>query len=352
MNTLNTVDTTRLPFDAATEMAIAVSQMLWPRLPALSAPKVVILVPDRAFPYAYVAASLVHDPIMGIILFSPVDSLAPGTRAEIERLNPQGTEDLPPIIAIGPYDSDVVQTLERMGYPVLSMTGQNIFTLAANVARMRSDITPASPDGPVSLFVVPSENPFDGLPATYYATHAGVPILFTEARRLPPSTAKVLKEMGNKTVYIFGSNQTISDSVVREISNLMKKPVRRISGRDPFELSVNFAQYYDNSTQLGWNRRRRGQGDAFTFANLEHWELAVAASGFAHQGKHTPLLLVAKDDDLETVTDYLKLLRPALAMPPRPPFMHGFILGSPNIIAFETQADLEMSMKIDEQPQT
>ncbi|HWR10036.1 cell wall-binding repeat-containing protein [Sporomusa sp.] len=347
---LNTVDTTRIPYDTAVELSVAVSRMQWPKSD-MKSPKVIILVPDENFPYAFAATSLVHDPIMGNILFTPVDELAALTREEIERLDPPGTGAVLPIIAVGPFAAQVIREIESMGYDVLHITGKNVFATAVKVAKLREQLTPESPEGPVCLFIVSADNPYEGILATYYATHSGVPILLTHKDRLPRVTATALQDMANKNVYIIGDRYSVSDNVAREISSIVKPPVRRIAGEDPFAISVEFSIYYDPATKLGWNRNRKGLGDAFTFGNLTRWDLILAASALAHQGKHTPLLLVETDGSPPVVLNYLQFLKPPLRMPPMPPFMHGFILGTPKIVQLTTQADIEEAIKIDEQPE-
>lgn len=348
----DTVDITRIPFDSPIELSIAVSQMQWPKANMKKSPRVIVLTPDQMFPYAFAASSLVHDPIMGNILMMPANELPVIIREEIERLDPSGTEDVPPIIAVGPFEPTVISEIEDIGYPVAHIAGRDIFTTAIKVARLREQITPQSPDGPLSIFIVSANAPYEGVLATYYATHSGVPILFTLKNQLPSSTARALHDMPNKHVYIIGGRHAIAETVAREITGIMNQPVRRIAGEDPFETSVAFSKYYDPETQLGWNRVRKGQGDAFTFGNLNCWNLIVAASSMAHQGKHTPLLLVDEDCVPPVVLRYLKYLKPSLTgMHPMPPFMHGFILGSYQVIDYGTQAYIEESIKIDEQPE-
>lgn len=344
----DTVDTTRIPTDSSIEMSAAVSRMQWPKPGMKKAPNAIILVPTEDFPYAFAASSLVHDPIMGNILFTPIDELHDLTCGEIKRLNPPGTESVPPIITVGPFDENVIREIESMGYDVLSIVGKNVFSTAVKAAKIREQITPESEDGPVSLFIVSADNPYEGMVATYYATHSGVPILLTHRDQLPQSTAKILQEMRDKNVYIIGSRHSVSEAVAQQIASIVKPPVRRIAGNNPFETAVRFSEYYDPTTKLGWNRSKKGRGDAFTFGNLARWDLNIASSSFAHQGKHTPLLLVEEECVPAITLDYVKYLKPSLRMPPMPPFMHGFILGTTKSISFNEQALIEEALKIDE----
>jgi len=101
----------------------------------------------------------------------------------------------------------------------------------------------------------------------------------------------------------------------------------------------------------GGNRVQKSMGDEFIFGNLSRWDLILAASTMAHQGKHTPLLLVEKEYAPPVVLQYLQYLKPPLTgMHPMPPFMHGFILGTRHVIDLQIQADIEEALKIDEQP--
>lgn len=350
MDELNTVDTTRINHDSAIVMAYETSRMQWPIIPMLKSPKVVILVPDSEFSYAYMAASLIHDPIMGTLLFNSPNGLNDITREEILRVDPQGVDDVPAVILVGPFRPKVAKEVENLGYNVLEIRGKNTFETAALVARFREEITPDSPEGPQSLFIVSADSPFEGMSVPYYSAHSGVPILLTNPGRLSPSIKKVLEEMSDKYVYVVGSKRAVSEKVVREISSIVSNPVRRIEGKDPYATAVEFAAYYDPETKLGWNRNKNGHGDAFTFTNIERWDLAMAAVAFAHQGKHTPLLLIGSESIPDSVLNYLEYLKPQLnSMHPMPPFMHGFILGSQDTISYESQSEIEIALKIDEQ---
>lgn len=343
----NTATTTRLPENCPVELSVAVSRLLWPAEHSLLNPKVVILAPDNLFPYSYMASSLTHDPVRGAKLLTPTDELPEITMSEINRLAPQGAAGLPPIILIGPFDEKVIQSIESAGYPVLHVMGKTVFATAVHVARIRQEIPPQSQDGPVSLFIVSVDTPFDGMPVSYYAAHSGVPVLFTYSDRLPRATAKILEEMKDKYVYVVGPRRAIAPAVTAEINTILNKPARRISGRNPFDTAVLFAAYYDPDSGLGWRRNQKGLGDAFTFANIDHWELADAGVSLAHAGKHTPLLLVEENRLPDRVGDYLAFLRPNPAAPPTPPFMHGFILGDEEDISFKTQAEIDEHLRVE-----
>lgn len=347
MQIIDTVNTTRVPLNNPSLISVYVSRMLWPSKYSPKKPKVIILGPENIFGYAYMAASLVHDPVQGEELLIPLNELPEEIAREIKRLDPEGSSGLPPVVLVGPFEHCVMEEIEELGYETLNICRKNIFDTAAEVARIRKHIIPESADGPISLFVVSVNQPFEGMPAPYYAAHSGVPILFTHPNRLPSATADILQELCDNVVYIVGNQRSVSENVMNQISEIVRPPVRRIAGRNPFATSVEFASYYDPETQLGWNRNQKGQGDAFTFANVESWELGVAAANLAHHGKHTPLLLTECDELPSSIREYIDFLRPEHKMPPMPPFMHSFLIGTKEVIGQKVQAEIDAQTQME-----
>jgi len=72
----------------------------------------------------------------------------------------------------------------------------------------------------------------------------------------------------------------------------------------------------------------------------------MAAANLAHRGKHTPLLLVESHSVPQIVLNYLEFLKPRpYDRHPMPPYIHGFILGTEEVISYATQFELEMAME-------
>lgn len=348
MANLNTVDTTRIPYDSPEEMSVAVSRMMWPT-PSQDphSPKVVILAQTQNFTYPVTAASLIHNPIMGDLLLTPPDEIPELIAEEIRRINPVGTHQLPPVILVGPFRQRAITMIETLGFGVLHINGRNAIATAVNVARLREEVPPV--DGPNSVMIISVDRSFEGPVTAYYAAHSGVPVLLTHQGHLPVATARFLREHPDKTVYVVGGRRAISDGVIREIEDLVTPPVTRIAGPNAFATAVEFTAFHDRKTGFGWNRNKP-RGDAFTFANVDDWTLSTAAANMAHQGKHTPLLLIRQDSIPAVVQDYLLSIKPPLCQPPMPPFMHGFILGTEKEITYNNQAHLELILKSDIPP--
>ncbi|OJF17398.1 MAG: hypothetical protein A6D91_10225 [Bacillaceae bacterium G1] len=91
---------------------------------------------------------------------------------------------------------------------------------------------------------------------------------------------------------------------------------------------------------MGWGRNQPNAGASFSFGTIRAWPKTVAGLLLAHQGKHTPLLLIHPRRVPSAVRRYLEALNPVKPRP-EPPFMHGFVLGSTHDIPFDVQVALE-----------
>lgn len=132
----------------------------------------------------------------------------------------------------------------------------------------------------------------------------------------------------------------ISSKVLDEIKGTVKGKVDRIGGDTPAERSINFSKYYSDKGSFGWNINSR-DGWAFSFGIPIDWPQCLSACIFAHLGKHSPLLFIEPNMVPDTIKNYVLSLNPPEQHPPKPPFMHGYILGGFNRISRKVQVELE-----------
>src|SRR5690606_1582013 len=151
----------------------------------------------------------------------------------------------------------------------------------------------------------------------------------------------------NPHVFIVGSTNTIPEDIERQIRKLDVKFVDRISGANPYEIAVNFAKYRDRDNQFGWGRTYR-DGHGVTFISIYNPLDSPASSTFGHLGKHTPILPIDPNFLPETTRSYIESIKPIPPEEPRPPFMHGWVIGCNNIISYDAQKQIEMALSIDE----
>ena len=225
----------------------------------------------------------------------------------------------------------------NLGFKTRRITGMNSYETAANVAEYLNY--------PQNIMIISSENYIEGLSTCAMAAHMGEPNLFAFRNKLPTSTRNVIQKTKNACVYIIGNTNSISENVEKEIKNLNVRFVDRIAGKTPYEIAVNFAKYKSPEGNFGWDRTER-EGHAFTFT-LNPFD-SVSGSLFAHLGKHTPILVVSKDQLPETTRNYIESVKPIPTPEPHPPFMHGWVIGCDDVISLKTQLEIERALSIDE----
>lgn len=332
---LFTLNTTRICKKNPIDLAIEVSKMSFTYMK----PNAVILVNKNNLFDGIASASLVHFPINAAILLTDGKSLSEKTLDEIMRLSPKGYNGIQ-VILVGNISKNVENQLNKLGLTTNHITGRNHYETACMVASVKKDAK--------NILIVSGGNLSEGTPAGFWSAHHGDPILYVNKNEIPRCVIDTIEEKEEVNIYIIGSTNTVSKSVEDFLSKLPNVGhIDRITGDSPYEISVNFAKYKDNETEFGWGRNYK-DGHAFTFSSLDNPMLIVPAVVFAHMGKHTPLILVRRNNIPSEVAEYIESVKPTPPMDmPKPPFMHGFIIGSTDEISYNTQVDIEMLLSIE-----
>lgn len=331
---LITLNTTRVCGGSYFETAIDISKIVY----ADKSPNSVILANGESYLDAFAAPPLIHFPRNAPILFSNVNFIPPNTLAQIYRLRPKGVDGVQ-IFIVGAISYGVEQYLINLGFKTRRITGKNSYETPALVAEYLKY--------PKNIMIISSENFREGLSAFAMSAHMGEPILFASRNKLPSATRNVIQKTKNACVYIIGSTNTISENVEAEIKSLNVRFVDRISGNSPYETAVDFAKYKSPVGDFGWDRTER-EGHAFTFTSVLNPFDSVSGSLFAHLGKHTPTLVVRKDQLPDTTRNYIESVNPTPTPEPHPPFMHGWVIGCEDVISLKTQLEIERALSIDE----
>lgn len=330
-----TLNTTRICANNPVDTAAMVSRIGFTNMK----PNAVILV-NKAEVFDGIAASaLVHFPINAALLFTDPYRLSNKTLNEIRRLSPKGYNGIN-VILVGNLSGNIAAELNMLGLRTMHITGRNHYETACKIPAFRKEFK--------NILIISGEDYTEGIATPYWSAHHGDPILFVQRNSIPPCTLETIKKMKDINVYIIASEKTVSKSVENTLSALQSvKTLNRIDGATPYEIAVNFAKYKDPETEFGWGRDYR-DGHAFTFGTLKHPMEALAGVLFAHMGKHTPFLLIRNNLTPEIVESYIKSVKPIPPKDmPRPPFMHGFILGDTTQITYPAQVMLEAILSID-----
>lgn len=316
---VDTPNTTRIDGTSQYDRAVAVSQTVWFN-PAdlMMRPGVAILARGDGENYqdALAGASLIHFPRNGPVLLTEPDRLSPIVAGEILRLNPTGKNSPAQVLILGPLSESVKRDVERLGYTAFQIDGGNPIDTAAMIVPFLDSLR--------NVMIVSVEDFPEALPAGGWAAHMGEPILYSYRDELPNSSARVIMD-AQPDVYLVGSPGTLSPAVENTVRRLTGGFVDRISGADPFEVAVNFTRYKSPTGQFGWDvNGRRGWG--FRFAREDMWYDGVNGNPLSHLGKHAPLLFVSTHAVPSIVMNYILSVNPR-HLEPKPPFMHGFLIG-------------------------
>lgn len=254
-------------------------------------------------------------------------------------MNPTGVNGIK-IFLIGDFSFFVEEQLNLLGFGTKIINGKDFYETAARVAEYL--------EYPQNILIISGEDYQEGLCTCTWAAHSGDVILFTKNEKLPWFTRTVIQTTNNPNVYIVGSTSTISKQVGDEIRSLNIKFVDRISGITPYEVAVNFAKYRSPDNQFGWGRKYR-EGHSFTFTSIHKPLNSATSATFGHLGKHTPTLTVDLDTMPVVIIQYIESIKPIPQPEPKPPFMHGWIIGDNTTISTEVQIKIEKALSIDEE---
>lgn len=337
---IDTADTTRVLGSNPIEFNVYVTKMIYPSPEVEWRPNAVILVPLTTYHYGLLASPIIHFPINAPLMFTDPNSLNPEIYLEILRLSPTGKNVPAKIIIVGPVSSYVEMQLRNAGFSTIRIMGADPVSTAGEAMEFRYRIPPESMEGMENIMIVPYDSPIGCIHAAYFSAHMGVPILFTFKDRLPEVTRQKISKYSDRNVFVIGGELSITNQVISEIKAISKGKVDRIGGNTPYDCAINFAKYHSEEGMFGWNINTR-DGWAFCFGTPNSWAENLSACVFAHLGKHAPLLYIEPDRVPENVKQYILSVHPLEMHPPKPPFMHGFILGGPERISHNAQVKLE-----------
>lgn len=330
---------------------VAVTQATYAATHDEDRPHAVVLVRNDRQADAMLAASYVtHFPVNAPVLFVDADGLPAETRAEIERLAPDGNTYDRKVQAylVGPIGAAVRRELEAMGQRVRAFPAADPFELSEELDRWAASVHADHAD---EVAIIQYQNLATGLAAVAWNAHMGHGLLFVDGETIPETTRRALERRfgGEAYIYLFGGSTEISDHVAAELARYGH--VQRIRGANPSEIAVAFAGYRDaginqgywffsSARDFGWGVAEPGHN--FTFVNPADWQLAITGSLLSHLGKHGPMLLLPNGAIDEVTRRYLASVK-AHGRSARDELVnHGWILGTTASISREVAGDLDL----------
>ncbi|MGD7044726.1 cell wall-binding repeat-containing protein [Jeotgalibacillus proteolyticus] len=110
----------------------------------------------------------------------------------------------------------------------------------------------------------------DALSATPLAYKHQAPLLLTKAKSLPDSVKDEIVRLNARSATIVGGGYVVSPNVEKELKSLGIKNVKRISGKDRYETSVNVAKEL-GLTELAVVVNGNSYADALSIAPIASW---------------------------------------------------------------------------------
>jgi putative cell wall-binding protein len=187
--------TTRLAGSNHYETATAITQNVYPAINDHTRPGAAILINDSNLGAALPGVAIIHHPIDGAVLLTERDSLPEVTRAEIERLHPEGVHvdgNVQVYIVGGEryISSDVQQTVEALGLKTSRIEGDTPTEIAANVDQYLSTIHANHRD---TTFIADLSELQTAIPAQSWNAHGGDGFLYIDGNRIPEATQEKLE---------------------------------------------------------------------------------------------------------------------------------------------------------------
>lgn len=246
------------------ETAIDISKEGW------DTAETVVLVRSDEFADALAAAPLAYKYNAPILLTKP-NTLHEDTKAEIKRL---GAKRVVIVGGTGAVSSQIQSTLSsKMKLWVKRLGGENRFETAALVAEELGSSTKA--------VLVNGRNYPDAISIAPYAAKNGLPILLTDATKVPAETQAALK--GITETVLVGGTGVISEKIETSL-----KGATRYGGATRFETSLKVATELDSVKTRVFVSTGRGFADA------------LAGSVLAAK-ENAPVVLVEKNSMLKEV---------------------------------------------------
>lgn len=125
------------------QLAIQVSQTIWPATHKENQPRAVILVPLGSWQIDIASADLIHHPNNGPVLYIDKDNVPTSTLNEIKRLNPVGTKDGIQVMVMGDVSNSVINSLKD--YKIKQVKGTDSATFAKDVDKLYANDTDGYP---------------------------------------------------------------------------------------------------------------------------------------------------------------------------------------------------------------
>jgi hypothetical protein len=340
-----TKNTTRVAGGDPIADAAGVALAVYPSQGQGTHPSAVTIAPTDDWQAAIAGAVLMAPPIRAPILLSGPSSLPSATSDALATLAPTGS---------GPAAAAQVILIGQVPKPAgglhaATITGNDPYSLAAAVDRFS-----AAAHGSTSndIVIASGDDPAYAMPAAGWAAESGDPVLFVSKTAVPEPTRQALLSHQRPQMYVLAPPSVIPDKVLAQLRKYGS--VKRISGPDPAQSAVAFAEYRDPPCvyaqpcahipgSFGWAMRSPGHG--YVLINSQRPLDAAAAAPLSASGDYGPQLLVDNPSTLPSsvLGFFLNYATPGFTQegPTAAVYNHGWVIGDQSAISVAVQAQVD-----------
>jgi hypothetical protein len=342
--TITTRNTTRVGGSDAIVDAASVARVSYPGLTSGTRPQAVVIADQHDWAAALAAAPLAAAPLGAPLLYAEGESLPKVTLEALEAMRPTGSPVLgAQVIEIGTHAKLPAR------WTVRTVPGANGPTLAAEVARMLTQLQGKHPDRAI---VLDTDGPRAlQMAAPGLAAESGAPLLTTGAATLAPETESALRLLDRPTIYVM-NGAALGRGVLAALAKLghVTTIPQAASGETATAAttSIEAARYTDGA--FGWGVKDPGHG--LVFASAQRPFDAPGAALLSATGEYGPLLVLENPDGLPPeLSSYLGDIQPAYTSAPefqpvRGVYNHGWLIGDEKAISLSTQAQIDSLLEI------
>lgn len=209
----------------------------------------VVIATGRNWPDALGGAALAGS-VDGPLLLTDPNALPASTKAEIQRLKPEGIILLGGTGVVSPAVEAELGKLVGSA-DVVRLNGRDRYDTAAMIGAVSAEIQEADFDG--TAFVATGGNFPDALAAAPLEVAAGWPLFLAEPRGMSQKRIDLMKAVGVKNVVILGGTGVVSSTTETKLKTAFGGRVTRLAGKSRYDTAVKVAEHGVSKGYLSWD---------------------------------------------------------------------------------------------------
>lgn len=339
---MHTGNTTRVEGDKTKDIAVEISEILYPDVDGVGAADGYILINSDKWQDILIMITLVNRykaPIINVNKEN-IDTIL----EYISIKKPRGISALQDakVIYAG-NQANINSAIEKSGIKSYNIAFSDLNQLIDKVYSL-----PGFMEKQDYGFLVPDSNPLVSIPVgTWIANQGGVLLYYNSKNKPYKSGLTVVKDNKLKKLY-YMTEDTNAQSLESYFKDMKLKLAAVTVGKEESS-AINFARYYDSEEGFGWyaGDMRKDSGHNYIVCSKEAPTVAALAAQLSIAGKSGPLLWTESDKLSAKTEGYLWSMKPNYwVSPAEGPYNHAWIIGNSDMLDYSIQARLDYIFEI------